>query len=131
MIASSAWSRSKDPSAPAATSFFGPFVVGETVTDPGGWEALGLVAAWAIPFVALTALAWFRPTWATWLFAVLIAGVIGVSAWFALDPDGWRAFEDRNGPVRDVATFVLAAGIALLGLKRTAVAGWMLLVSLA
>ena len=31
------------------TAFFGLFVVGETFTDPGGWEALGLVAAWAVP----------------------------------------------------------------------------------
>lgn len=112
----------------ATTLFFGLFVVGETFMNPGGWEAVGLVAAWAIPLAALAAIAWFRPDWAVWVFAVLIAGLVAMSIWFALDPDGWRAFEDRNGPIRDVITFVVAAAVALLGLKRTRAAGLMLLV---
>lgn len=78
------------------TAFFGLFVVGETFTDPGGWKALGLVAARAVPLAVLVALAWYRPDWATRLFAVLTAAV-------------------------------LAAAVALLGLKRTGVAGLMLL----
>ena len=31
------------------TFFFGAFIVGETFTDPGGWEAAGLVALWVVP----------------------------------------------------------------------------------
>jgi hypothetical protein len=111
-----------------STLFFGLFVVGETFTDPGGWKALRLVSAWAVPLAAMAAIAWLRPDWAVWAFAVLIAALIGVSIWFAVNPEGWRAFEDRNGPIRDVITFVVAAAVALLGLKRTAVAGAMLLV---
>lgn len=110
------------------TAFFGLFVVGETFTDPGGWKALGLVAAWALPLMLLAAVAWYRPDRAVRLFAVLIAAVIGVSVWFAMDPEGWRAFEDRHGPIRAIISFVLAATLALLGLKRTAVAGVLLLV---
>jgi hypothetical protein len=108
------------------TAFFGLFIIGEAFSDPGGWKAAGLVSAWLFPLVAVAALAWLRPGWASWLFGALISLVIGMSVWFALDPDGWRRFEDRNGPVRDVIVFALAAAIALLGLKRTAVAGWML-----
>ena len=54
------------------TAFFGLFVVGETFSDPGGWKALGLVAAWAVPLAALAAVAWWRPDWAARLFTVLI-----------------------------------------------------------
>ena len=110
------------------TGLFGLFLAGETFTDPGGWKALGLVAAWAIPLAALAAVAWYRPGWAARLLAVLIAAVIGVSGWFAVDPGGWRAFEDRHGPIRAIISFVLAAAVAVLGLKRTALAGALLLV---
>jgi len=110
------------------TELFGLFVAGETVTDPGGGKGVGLVAAWALPLVGLAAVAWYRPDWAARLFAVLVAAVIGVSVWFAVDPAGWRVFEDRHGPIRAIISFVLAAAVALLGVKRTAVAGVLLLV---
>jgi hypothetical protein len=110
------------------TGLFGLFVVGDTFTDPGGWKAVGLVAAWALPLAALAALAWYRPGWAARLFAVLVAAVVGVSVWFAVNPEGWRALEDRHGPIRAIISFVLTAALALLGLQRTAVAGVLLLV---
>jgi hypothetical protein len=110
-----------------STFFFGAFVVGETFSDPGGWQAVGLVAAWAIPLAGLAAVAWYRPGWAVGVFAAATAAVIGVSIWFAVYPQAWRSFEDRHGPVRAVITFVLVAPIALLGLKRAAAAGWLLL----
>jgi hypothetical protein len=109
------------------TFVFGAFIVGETFSDPGGWKAAGLVAAWAVPLAGLAALAWYRPGWAVYVFAVLTAAVIGVSIWFAVNPQGWRAFENQHGPIRAVITFVLVAPIALLGLKRTAAAGVLLL----
>lgn len=110
------------------TAFLGLFVVGETFTDPGGWKALGLVAAWAVPLAALAGMARYRPWWATCLFTVLIGAVIGASVWFAVDPQGWPAFEDRHGPIRAILSFVLAAAVAVLGLQRIAVAGVLLLV---
>ena len=111
-----------------SAAFFGLFLVGETLMDPGGWKALGLVSAWGVPLATLAAIAWFRPKWAIRVLAVLIAAVIGLSIWFATDREWWRAFEDRNGPIRDVLVFVVAAAAALLGVKRTAEAGVMLLV---
>ena len=110
-----------------STFFFGAFVVGETFSDPGGWKAAGLVAAWAVPLTGLAAMAWYRPGWAVRVFAVLTAGVVGMSIWFAVNPQAWRSFEDLHGPIRAVITFVLVAPIALLGLKRTAAAGGLLL----
>ncbi len=110
-----------------STVLFGAFVVGETFADPGGWKAAGLVAAWAVPLAVLAAISWFRPRWAVYVLAVFSAAVIGVSVWFAVNPQAWRSFEDRNGPIRAVLTFVLVAVIAVLGLRRTAVAGVLLL----
>jgi hypothetical protein len=111
---------------PAA--MFGLFALGETSTDPGGWEAVALTLSWALPLAALAAIAWLRPNWAPWVFAILVAGLIGVAIWFAADTEGWRAFEDRNGPVRDIGAFTVAFAIALLGLKRPRPAGILLLV---
>lgn len=107
--------------------FFGALLIGETFADPGGWEAAGLVTAWAVPLAGLAALSWYRPRWAIYVFTVLTAAVIGVGIWFAADPQGWRSFENMHGPVRAVITFVLVTAIAVLGLKRTAGAGVLLL----
>ena len=107
--------------------FFGAFIIGDTFADPGGWKAAGLVSAWAVPLAGLAALSWFRPGWAVYVLAVLSAAVIGVSVWFALNLHAWRSFEDRHGPIRAVVAFVLVAAIAVLGLKRTSVAGVLLL----
>jgi hypothetical protein len=110
-----------------STFFFGAFVIGDTFTDPGGWKAAGLVAAWVVPLAGLAALSWLRPGWAVYALAVLSAAVIGVSIWSAISPEAWRSFEDRHGPILAVLIFVLVAAIAVLGLKRTSVAGVLLL----
>jgi hypothetical protein len=110
------------------SSFFAAFVVGETFSDPGGWNAAALVVAWALPLLAFVALCWYRPALAVVVGSALVAGVVGMSAWFAASPHGWQAFENRNGPVRTIVVFVLSAGVAVLGLKRTSIAGVMLLV---
>ncbi len=107
--------------------FFGALIIGGTFYYLGGWKAAGLVAAWAVPMAGLAALSWFRPGWAVYALAALTAAVTGVSIWFALNPQAWRSFEDRNGPVRAVITFVLVTAVALLGLKRTGAAGVLLL----
>jgi hypothetical protein len=104
-----------------STLIAGVFIVGETVTDPGGWKAAGLVAAWAVPLAVLAALAWYRPGGAVPVFAVLTAAMIGMSIWFAVSPRG-------KGPADAILTFALAAAIAVLGLKRTGVAGVLLLI---
>lgn len=106
---------------------FGVFLIGETFSDPGGWQAVGLVAAWAVPLAGLAALSWLRPDWAVYVFTVLTAAVIGMSIWFAVDPQGWRSFENQHGPIRAVVIFVLVTAMALLGRKRTAAAGILLL----
>lgn len=98
----------------------------EAFTDPGGWRAAGLVAAWLVPLLVLLAVSWYRPELAIGLLGLLIAVAVGIGVWVAVDPEPWRAFEDGNGPVRAVVTFVLATPAALLGWTRPRPAGVLL-----
>ena len=102
----------------------GLFIAGEAFEEPGGIGAISLLA-WLTPLVGLATLAWFRPRLATPIMIALSGVVVLASLWFAVDPDAWRV-EDQYGPVRAVAVFVLGAAVGVLGLKRTAIAGWLL-----
>lgn len=110
------------------SAFVGLFVAGETFADPGGWEAVALVSVWAVPLVVVAALAWRHPDLGLRVLGALVAALVVVSVWFALDPDSWRGFEDEHGPVRTIATFAIAAALALLGLRRPGCAGLALVV---
>lgn len=103
--------------------FIGFWAIAETIADPGGWQAVGLTAAWTVPLAALAALAWYRSRWAVPAFAVLTAAVISMGILDAVSPGWWH-----RGPAQAIVTFALAAAIAVLGLKRTAAAGMLLLV---
>jgi hypothetical protein len=111
----------------AFTVLAGLFVSGYALADPGGPEGIMLVLSWAVALAVLAVLAWLRPTWATPVLALLTALLVVAGIWFALDSVSWREFENANGPVRAVAVLVLAFPAAVLGLKRTAAAGWLLL----
>ena len=108
--------------------FFAVFLAGETMADPGGWLGVALVLSWAAPLTAGVLLAWYRPAVAGPVFAALTGAIVVLNVWFAADPAGWRSLENRHGPVRAVAIFVLAAGLAVHGVQRTQTAGVLLLV---
>ena len=110
----------------AFTVLAGLFISGYALTDPGGAEGITIVLSWAVPLAALAVLAWLRPAWATPALALLTALLVVAGMWFAMDSPSWRAFENANGPVRAVAVLVIALPAAVLGLKRTAAAGWLL-----
>lgn len=103
------------------------FIAGEAFDEPGGAAAIPLVLAWLAPLLALAALALFVPRWGAWALAGLTVVLVTGSVWFAIDPAAWLMVEDQTGPVRAVAVFVLAGALGVLGLKRTAIAGWLLL----
>ncbi len=107
---------------------FASFAVAETFADPGGWAALGWVSAWALPLLAIVALAWLRPGRSVPFFWAMTAVVLGLLLWAAADTSSWRAFEDDHGPVRTIVVFVLVAGLAVLGLNRPRDAGLMLVI---
>lgn len=112
----------------AWTLLGGAFVVGETVTDPGGLAAVGWIAAWLVPLVVLAVTARLAPDLAVRVLAAGVGVAVAAGLWFAAAPDAWRDFEDDKGPVRAIATFVLGAALGVLGLARTRVAGALLLV---
>lgn len=114
----------------AVTAFLGAILglllVGDTVSDPGGWEAVGLIAAWAVPLAGACLLCWRHPDLATRVLALATGAVIAMSVWFAADYHGWRSFENQNGPIRAIVVFVLAAALVYHGLRRTLPAAIML-----
>ena len=111
------------------SGFFALLLAGETISDPGGWESVGLIAAWAIPLAILMLLIWRHQIWAGRVFLALVGIDVAVNIWFLVDPGGWRVLENNIGPVRAVYLFVLGFSLAVYGLSRTLSAGLMLLVS--
>ena len=111
----------------AALGLFGAlFVAGETLADPGGWQGVGLVAAWAVPLVALVALVLRRPAVAARFlpWALVVASVI-------LLVDAAGAYSRDTGPVGTIAMFVVAVPCGLLGLHQALRAGTLLLTAAA
>ena len=112
----------------ACTALIGLFLAGDTIVDPGGWKAAGLIALWLVPLAALALLAWWQPGWATAVLAVLLAGVVALAGWYAADPAGWVAYENHHGPVRGVVSLVLLLPAALAGRRRPLTGAVLLLV---
>jgi hypothetical protein len=110
------------------TGVFLLFLVGETLDDPGGVAAIGLIAVWLLPLLGLVWLARWRPDLAVPALAGLTGLLLAVAAWASADAGSWRSFEDDRGPIRTIATFVLVASVGVLGLRRTRTAGVLLLV---
>ena len=81
-----------------STLFFVMFRVADTLHEHDGWAVVGAIAAWAVPMAVLAAIAWLWPDVAIRVIAVLIAATIVLAIWFALDVDGWTAFEDPERP---------------------------------
>jgi len=102
------------------------FVIGETVSDPGGWAAVGYLATWLVPLAALVWLAIRRPEWASRLLLAALVLPVGFAAWGLLDRQGWRDFQDGVGPVGAILVMVLGTALAFLGRHRThmVLAGW-------
>ncbi|HET7724159.1 MAG TPA: hypothetical protein VFK68_05945 [Propionibacteriaceae bacterium] len=107
------------------TAAFGLFAAGYALEDPGGVPGALMVAVPAAVVVLLALLALWRPTWASPVFVVLVAAVLAVAVL-----DTFRLGFDRNvvGPVGAVSDLVVAAGLAFLGLRRSKLAGLLLVV---
>ena len=111
----------------AFAGFCGLIVVGYTLTDVGGWKAVGLIAAVAVPLVLLCLVAYHWPSVAVPLLAVAACVPIGFGVMQLLDYQRWSDWEDQTGPVSLVLVLLVAVPLAVLGLSRAATAGWLLL----
>lgn len=104
----------------------GIFIAGYALQDPGGNTGLLITAAWVLPMLILAVAAWFWPAPTAPLLLALTASFIAACVWLAFDPAALRSFISENGPVIAVSVIALSFPAAVLGLKRTALAGWML-----
>lgn len=105
----------------------GAFIGGYAMDEPGGQAGLMMILSWAAPTLVLAALAWFWPAGSAPLLVVLTAVLVALCVWFALDPVAARSVQDANGPVLAVGVVALAFAAAVLGVKWTRTAGWLLL----
>jgi hypothetical protein len=105
----------------------GLILVGYTASDPGGWQALGLVAAVGVPLALLCLLAYLRPSVALPVLAVGVLAPVGFGVLQLLDYQRWNAWEDTHGPLGLVLLLAVAVPLAVLGLSRPRAAGWLML----
>ncbi len=113
----------------AFTLLFGLFAAGYAFEDPGGWQAVGVTAAVAVPLALLTFVAYRWPGPATWVLAVAMV-LLGVLALLdALGPEG-RAVLEAFGPVVGLSALMVGLPMATLGLTRP-MSGGLLLVGTA
>lgn len=101
-------------------------IVGNAMQDPGGNTGLLLTLAWVLPMLILAVAAWFWPAATAPLLLALASAFIAACVWLAFDPSALRSFVSDNGPIIAVSVVALAFPAAVLGLKRTALAGWLL-----
>jgi hypothetical protein len=104
------------------------FVAGEISVDPGGWEAVALVALWVLPMLFLCALAVRRTDTAHRVLVAAVTVLVALWVWFALAPGWWRSLMDERGPVLAIASFAVGVAVAFLGLRRPGTAGGLLVV---
>ncbi|GAA2104217.1 hypothetical protein GCM10009841_21960 [Microlunatus panaciterrae] len=98
----------------------GLFVAGYAFEDLDIWTAIGSTAAWAVPMIALSAFALWRPDPAVPVFVGLTA-IVGV---LTLLNTGFRLINTNVvGPVAAIGVFALAVSLGFLGLHRASMAG--------
>lgn len=108
------------------TVLAGIVIVGDSMQSPGGTAAMLMTLAWVVPMLILAVAAWFWPAATAPLLLALSSAFIAACVWLAFDPAGLRSFVSENGPIIAVSVVALAFPAAVLGLRRTVLAGWLL-----
>lgn len=107
--------------------FIGLMLVGYTLTDVGGWRAVGLILGVGVPVALLCLLAWRRPSVAVPVLAVASLAPVVWGVMQLLDYERWSTWEDAHGPLSLVLIVMVGAALAVLGLNRPREAGVLLL----
>jgi hypothetical protein len=102
------------------------FVIGETLDDPGGCSAVGLVACWLVPLAVLVATAWWRPGAVRTPLVWSVSLPVAYAASALVDRASWATFHDRVGPIGAILVMVIGLALAVLGRHpdSTLEAGW-------
>ena len=106
----------------------GLFIVGETLDDPGGSQAVWLIASWLIPLVIGVVFAWRNPASTKFVFLGLTVLVVVVSFSQIFAKTQWRNWESDNGPILGIATLVVCICLAVWARKNANAAGLLMLV---
>jgi hypothetical protein len=96
------------------TVLAGLFTAGYALDDPGGLAGIGLVLLWLVPLLGGSLLAWRWPPLAYRLLLVVAVLAVGLGLWQLLDPISLRDFEDKNGPITAIGSFITMVPIALI-----------------
>jgi hypothetical protein len=102
----------------------GMFIIGETLTDPGGATGALLSALWVLPTAVLAVYALIRPKPAA---TVVTAVAVAVAAFVVLDQLLDIVPTDDVGPIGAIAVFAAGVVLGFLGLHRPVQAGGLLM----
>ena len=105
--------------------FGGLFVAGEAFSDPGGWQAVAMTAAWALPLIALSVFSLRRPAEAGPVFV----GATALVVLFTLADSAFGIIPRGTGPFGAVVVFAIGVALAFLGLHRAELAGLLMVVA--
>ncbi|MGI9188385.1 MAG: hypothetical protein ACR2J9_12855 [Gaiellales bacterium] len=96
----------------------GLFASGYAMDDPGGLAGLGLVVAIFAPMLLGSLFVWKAPDAAYPVLIVVAALAVVFGIWQLVDPITLRDFEDENGPVSAIGSFITMMPVALLARRH-------------
>lgn len=104
----------------------GLFAAGYAFDDPGGLAAVGLTLGWLVPVAGLSALALLRPDWG----GPVLIGVTALAIAFSWADTVFQLIPtDSWGPVGSMSLLGLGVALGFLGLHRSKLAGWLLVIA--
>ena len=95
----------------------GVFLAGEALDNPGGWEAVGMIAGWAVPLAVVAFFAWVRPRLALRVFGTAAAVLVVVNAMTLVSMHSVQVLERTSDPARDIAGVIFMAALGVAGYK--------------
>ena len=95
----------------------GVFLAGEALDNPGGWEAIGMIAGWAAPLAVVALFAWLRPRWALRVFGMAAAVLVALNAMTLVAVHAVEVFARASDPARDIAGVIIMAALGVAGYK--------------
>ena len=107
------------------------FIGGEMLSDPGGWQGVGWLAAWLVPSLGLAVFALLAPRIAYPVLVIAVGVVIAAAFGSMYAADAVWAFEDAHGPVNLIVEIGLLMPLVALGRAMPRQAGWLLVLAIA
>ena len=107
------------------------FIGGEMLSDPGGWQGVGWLAAWLVPSLGLAIFALLAPRLAYTVLVIAVVVVIAAAFGSMFLADAVWAFEDTHGPVNLIVQIGLLMPLVALGRAMPRQAGWLIVLAIA